>query len=73
MCDCIYCRQEPDHQREQATRDNIETAREMRYAAGKSDSTARYQIERALSHLKEGDEHIEPVIAQLEAFLASTK
>ena len=80
MCNCVYCRQEPDFAREQATRNNIDTAWERGYAAGKIDSVARYQIKRAIAQLEQAPGYeaqlniptvliIKTVIIQLKAYL----
>lgn len=72
LCGCVYCRQEPDHQREQQEEADRQADGDV--------TTARYQIERAIAQLNEPLIHnyagearqtIESVIAQLEAYLNS--
>ena len=53
MCNCVYCRQEPDYPREQANKSierKLNVAWERGYAKGNKE--ARYQIERAIAQLE---------------------
>ena len=67
MCNCVYCRQEPDYPREQHEQANrqadeicdgtectksADMAWDMGYAYGKKENEARYQIERAIAQLE---------------------
>ena len=85
MCDCVYCRQEPDYPREKHEQANSfvdweRAARDATTAANdylKERNEARYQIERAIAQLEEGQgvdytvgTIVDSVVAQLKAYLA---
>ena len=80
MCDCIYCRQEPDYPREQHEQANSfvdweRAARDATTAANdylKERDKARYQIERAIAQLETAniEDLQEPSAALIDSVVA---